>query len=494
MEENNIINNDNLPMDDDGQMRLFEVPAATDRIIKANALIQRMGNTTLLGEKLLLLALSNIVERNFKDYINPYLKKIKENNGGDYSNGLVAEISLATVKQYLPISKKPGGRFYDDLDQLMNHGRLVTSWVIMYEDKDRISNVALITSALFDRKLGKLFIKFNSDAKDLVLRPKAYTELSKSIMFDFKNIEAFSCYQLLKSKITMLEWIQKNKKLPPLKEYSIEFELSELKFLTRTISIDMEDNSKRGIDVRRAIEERDFEAAEQIVKDKRKRKERWQMFKTDVLERASKEINGFKCPFKEDDESLEQYYNDCLNNHPTDIHFRCTLNTVGRGGKVIGVKFYISWDKKKRKNQEEEQVIPSAEVLERESAEDDFMDEMRAELASLPFEFKTKDLRSIAEKAQWDKDKVKKAMDLLKEQNHDNISSPVGWMISAIEKGYESTKKKENAPSMSRSAKAYNSYEQREYSKQDYDDIEQMLLQRTYDKVHEESSDNDGQE
>jgi hypothetical protein len=47
---------------------------------------------------------------------------------------------------------------------------------------------------------------------------------------------------------------------------------------------------------------------------------------------------------------------------------------------------------------------------------------------------------------------------------------------------------------MSRSAKAYNSYEQREYSKQDYDDIEQMLLQRTYDKVHEESSDNDGQE
>lgn len=135
------------------------------------------------------------------------------------------------------------------------------------------------------------------------------------------------------------------------------------------------------------------------TKDKKVKYDTWKDFKVRVLDPSVEEIN-----------------------EKTDIYVEYTL---GRGARrrVIDIEFHVELSRK----------IPSLYMKKEKSAEEieDFLDDMRI---IMPVVIKTKDLKTIAEAADYDIDKIKKAVDLCNKAG--NIENVVVFLIMAIKENY----------------------------------------------------------
>ena len=140
------------------------------------------------------------------------------------------------------------------------------------------------------------------------------------------------------------------------------------------------------------------------TKDKKIKYDTWKDFKVRVLDPSVEEIN-----------------------EKTDIYVEYTLGRGARG-KVIDIEFHVELSRK----------IPALCMRKKKSEEEieDFLDNMRM---IMPIVIKTKDLKTIAEAADYDIDKIKKAVDMCNKAG--NIENMVGFLITAIKENYTNISK-----------------------------------------------------
>ena len=141
----------------------------------------------------------------------------------------------------------------------------------------------------------------------------------------------------------------------------------------------------------------------------------------------------------------------------TSIRFEYEPIRVGTGGKTNSIRFLI-YDKKTTKVEEVEKK--TIKILTPEEKED-FIDQVNEVIEE---KLKVKDLRAIAEAAEYDISKVEKAYKvLLSSGKIDNIT---GFMIKAIQDGYEE-------PVMRQKKTEFNNFKQNIY---DFTELEEQLL------------------
>ena len=396
---------------------------------KSNNLIQSLGKTTLLSNKVFLTSLLKIEERNgVPEAEREYYKRLETASGTDFTKGLVAEFRNSDLRN---IMGNKSGSYYTQIAELMDptHEKsLRNQWVIMVKNPEDglYGSTDVITATLYDDKNGKLYIKFSNEPrikKELHELKNNYTLLNYGLMMQFKSIYAYRIYELLMSRIGREDSITKEKK----DEYMFNYGLSELKYFLGIL------DPYINKDVRAALAGPcpDFEKIEDMMSGERVMP-RYNDFKKYALVKAKEEIDEI-----------------------TDFIFDFGPVRNGRGGKVVSVDL-IMRRKKKEKTSENRNLLTDEE-------KDALLDEM-AEFIKYPL--KIKDLRAIAEAANYDMDKIKKAYQIM-ESSGSEKTNVVGYLIKAIKEDYTAIKGRAGYNN------TFNSFPQRDY---DFEELEKEIL------------------
>ncbi len=429
-----------------GQYRIYDQREKYDIDIpvfvkKSNMLIKRVGSTTLMSEKILLAAIATANMRKKKDYEGTeeglYLAELKKDGENDFSDGLVSEFRTSELKSMLKIKTS---RYYDQLDEYMNNQLFQESWTIMStvknSDKDAKHQVHCIIGTTYDRKNGRVFIKWNPDLAEKILCSKGNgTMLSLDLMADFKDLQSFNMYQLLKEEISYAEYLQtKVRKQEPLAEYCVEFNLAELKFLISINQVSFKDPREK--ETRDLIRDGRWEDAEKSLKKASQTDiggrmyDNWYNFRRKTLASASLAINGFKESFyKHGDKEFDEL---CDQNHTTDIHYRTEM--VKRGQAVCGLRFFVRWDKKFDYRSKGEIVEPTVE--EKKADEERHHERFRLDISEIAgIELTYDDINALMDAAGNDIHRVEAACAYMRNYGPE-IENIVGFLIDAIRKGY----------------------------------------------------------
>ncbi len=429
-----------------GQYRIYDQREKYDIDIpvfvkKSNMLIKRVGSTTLMSEKILLAAIATANMRKKKDYEGTeeglYLAELKKDGENDFSDGLVSEFRTSELKSMLKIKTS---RYYDQLDEYMNNQLFQESWTIMStvknSDKDAKHQVHCIIGTTYDRKNGRVFIKWNPDLAEKILCSKGNgTMLSLDLMADFKDLQSFNMYQLLKEEISYAEYLQtKVRKQEPLAEYCVEFNLAELKFLISINQVSFKDPREK--ETRDLIRDGRWEDAEKSLKKASQTDiggrmyDNWYNFRRKTLASASLAINGFKESFyKHGDKEFNEL---CDQNHTTDIHYRTEM--VKRGQAVCGLRFFVRWDKKFDYRSKGEIVEPTVE--EKKADEERHHERFRLDISEIAgIELTYDDINALMDAAGNDIHRVEAACAYMRNYGSE-IENIVGFLIDAIRKGY----------------------------------------------------------
>ncbi|GEM_PF-2310985 len=371
---------------------------------KSNSLIQSIGKTTLLANKVFLTALLKVEKRNgCPTKLKPYYDKLKSVSKVDFSKGLVAEFSNSDMRKFLP---SKSGSFYKNIDELMDVNSphsLKKQWgILIQNDEDGLYGfVDVITAMIYDRQNSKLFIKFSDEEqiqKEIYGLRKNYTILNYSLMMKFKSIYSYRIYEMILGRIGYEDGRTKVKR----DKYYFTYGLSQLKYQLGVL------DPYINADVRKALTEarteEDFERIEKSLSDEHTMM-RFSDFETYTLARAMKEINGLQDP---------------------DYIFDYEPTRSGRGGRITEVNFIITRVEKNTKTETEKFKLSEEE-------KDEILDRI-SDLIDEPL--KLKDIRAIAETADYDFDKVKAAYEIAEESSAD-IENLVGFLKSAIKNGYE---------------------------------------------------------
>ena len=429
-----------------GQYRIYDQREKYDIDIpvfvkKSNMLIKRVGSTTLMSEKILLAAIATANMRKKKDYEGTeeglYLAELKKDGDNDFSDGLVSEFRTSELKSMLKIKTS---RYYDQLDEYMNNQLFQESWTIMStvknSDKDAKHQVHCIIGTTYDRKNGRVFIKWNPDLAEKILCSKGNgTMLSLDLMADFKDLQSFNMYQLLKEEISYAEYLQtKVRKQEPLAEYCVEFNLAELKFLISINQVSFKDPREK--ETRDLIRDGRWEDAEKSLKKASQTDiggrmyDNWYNFRRKTLASASLAINGFKESFYKHGD--KEFYELCDQNHTTDIHYRTEM--VKRGQAVCGLRFFVRWDKKFDYRSKGEIVEPTVE--EKKADEERHHERFRLDISEIAgIELTYDDINALMDAAGNDIHRVEAACAYMRNYGPE-IENIVGFLIDAIRKGY----------------------------------------------------------
>jgi len=429
-----------------GQYRIYDQREKYDIDIpvfvkKSNMLIKRVGSTTLMSEKILLAAIATANMRKKKDYEGTeeglYLAELKKDGDNDFSDGLVSEFRTSELKSMLKIKTS---RYYDQLDEYMNNQLFQESWTIMStvknSDKDAKHQVHCIIGTTYDRKNGRVFIKWNPDLAEKILCSKGNgTMLSLDLMADFKDLQSFNMYQLLKEEISYAEYLQtKVRKQEPLAEYCVEFNLAELKFLISINQVSFKDPREK--ETRDLIRDGRWEDAEKSLKKASQTDiggrmyDNWYNFRRKTLASASLAINGFKESFYKHGD--KEFYELCDQNHTTDIHYRTEM--VKRGQAVCGLRFFVRWDKKFDYRSKGEIVEPTVE--EKKADEERHHERFRLDISEIAgIELTYDDINALMDAAGNDIHRVEAACAYMRNYGSE-IENIVGFLIDAIRKGY----------------------------------------------------------
>lgn len=383
---------------------------------KDNDLISSKSKMTLLGRKVFDAAIMNVKETvNSKGM--PVIKavisgqELKEFIGADYD-------SIYTYVRRLIAPKPING------DKAKAPSLLDWKIIIRDDEQKRIIVRNVMTDAEFEN--GQLTIVFNNELKNkLVGIRNNYTMLNRQIVSKFKSEYSYQLYQFFKQTIDRQAAITKEKGPFELKMDLIDLKAQlgyidphEDEILYKAIT----DESVVTYDAIEGIEDKDYL---KLLRD-------YGTFRANAIERAKKDINKL-----------------------SDINMDYEPLKRGKGGRKVGFKFIISY--KEMKESEESDV----EEVKKEVDIFDFIDEMRT---FMDIDLSTKDLKSIAEAADCNIDKIKKAYGIMNAVQG-GVNNPTGFMIKAIKDGYKETS--------SARKNRFSNYERRDY---DFEQIEAQLL------------------
>jgi plasmid replication initiation protein len=254
-------------------------------------------------------------------------------------------------------------------------------------------------------------------------------------MMKFKSIYSYRIYEMILGRIGYEDGRTKVKR----DKYYFTYGLSQLKYQLGVL------DPYINADVRKALTEarteEDFERIEKSLSDEHTMM-RFSDFETYTLARAMKEINGLQDP---------------------DYIFDYEPTRSGRGGRITEVNFIITRVEKNTKTETEKFKLSEEE-------KDEILDRI-SDLIDEPL--KLKDIRAIAETADYDFDKVKAAYEIAEGSSAD-IENLVGFLKSAIKNGYEKP--------VSKKAKK-STFVDIDADEIDYDEIAKRKIDRQFNAV-----------
>ena len=348
---------------------------------KSNILIAAKYQSTLLENKLLAVSLA---------HSDKFYEDVDENGK---SNGVwVSKLKASIIRKILGVK---GGSFYKRLKDTAN---LMTTRNIGYinPEKKTFDYITLVMRAKYEG--GYLYLYYNPYIKNYLRQiNKNYTEFNLKIMVSFRSEYSFRLYELIKSQCYYI-----NKSPKKENTYMFSFGLSELMFDLGIIDADSNDI----ISILRNTENPDYDKAATRAKVRKKvLSNDWSEFKRNVLEVAIKEIN--------ENEDINMY----LSYDPV---------SKGKGKKYTHVIFTAIVGNELLLD---EQVEEEARYLSDEEKEN-FLDDINGILQG---KIKFKELRAIAEVANYNMAIIEEKYQIAKTQHIDNL---VGWMIAAIREDY----------------------------------------------------------
>lgn len=372
---------------------------------KSNELINAMGKGTALSQKLFAIGMQNI--------------KIDE------TNNVVATIYGTELRKMF---KSSSGSLYEHIEALCDKqikGATIFDWILLMKDKEngKIEAHQVVTDASF--KNGTLTLRYNNSLTDKIVNlQKDYTVLSLSDTLSLKSVYSLRLYEMLKSAYDYQRAVTKRQG-----ELVFEYDITELKLELGII------NSGGSKEIKAELEKDcpDYDKIEALAAEKtgQTKYKEYKIFNRNVLAKARDELN--------EKTSLVVDY-----------------EPIKNGRKAVAIRFFVT--KKDLTIEKEEKIIP----VNRQYIMDDLFDLMCSV-------FKSREIREIAEYADYDVDKITKAFNYMQEYGAD-IDVPIAFMKDCIRNEYYAN----TSSFKTKKVNSFNNFMQNQVT--DFDELEKQLL------------------
>ena len=342
----------------------------------------------------------------------------------DETNNVVATIYGTELRKMF---KSSSGSLYEHIEALCDRqikGATIFDWNLLMKDKEngKIEAHQVVTDASF--KNGTLTLRYNNSLTDKIINlQKDYTVLSLSDTLSLKSVYSLRLYEMLKSAHDYQSAVTKRQG-----ELVIDYYLTELKLELGII------NSGGSKEIKAELE-KDFpdydridELAEKTGQTKYKE---YKIFNRNVLSKAKDELNKKT--------SLQVEY-----------------EPVKSGRKTVKIRFFVT--KKGAENIKEVKVS--------QANKDEILDDL---INLMHDNFKIREIREIAEAADYDYDKIEKAYDYMVNYNS-TVEVPIAFMKDCIKNEYYASKSSSKKADKS----SFSPFEQR--SGINFEELEKQLL------------------
>ena len=341
----------------------------------------------------------------------------------DNTNNVVATIYGTDLRKMF---KSSSGSLYEHIEALCDRqikGATIFDWNLLMKDKEngKIEAHQVVTDASF--KDGTLKLRYNNSLTDKIVNlQKNYTVLSLADTLSLKSVYSLRLYEMLKSAYDYKKALTKEAG-----EQAFDYNLTELKLELGII------NSGGSKEIKSELE-KDFpdydridELAEKTGQTKYKE---YKIFNRNVLSKAKDELNK-KTSLNVDYEPIKS------------------------GRRAVGIRFFVS-QKESVAEKSKSLIINKDEVL------DDLID-------LLHNDFKVREIREIAESAEYDFEKIRKSYEYMLSYPS-KIDVPIAFLKECIKNEYYNNVATPKYPSTN----TFNSFEQN--SEENFEELERMLL------------------
>ena len=348
----------------------------------------------------------------------------------DETNNVVATIYGTELRKMF---KSSSGSLYEHIEALCDRqikGATIFDWNLLMKDKEngKIEAHQVVTDASF--KNGTLTLRYNNSLTDKIVNlQKDYTVLSLADTLSLKSVYSLRLYEMLKSAYDYQSAVTKNRG-----ELVFDYMLTELKLELGII------NSGGSKEIKTELEknEPDYDKIEELAEKTGQTKyKEYKVFNRNVLSKAKDELN--------EKTSLVIDY-----------------EPIKNGRKTAGIRFFV-----KKKESEAPGITKPLEVN-KEEVLDELIDLMHDD-------FKLREIRDIAETADYDISKIKKAYDYMISYSG-TVEVPIAFMKDCIKNEYyNSSAALKSGKSGKKTVKnSFNDFEQR--TDYDFEELERQLL------------------
>lgn len=278
-------------------------------INKSNLIINAIGHPSVTAQKIFNMALKYIdIDRKLSPAELRYFKEIELKSGVDFSSGIVSNFNQSDFLRLIP---GRNNAWVETRDRLFSRDKgLVTEYTVSIPDETGSYSTGitpLITGAYYDDNLKKIYIKFQDSEvmrKELTTLSR-YTRLTLNIESRFKSSYTIRIYEILESYIGKEDWksSQNHWSTDGIYEYQIGTE--RLKWMIGAIYVKEvvdDDEMKKDLKKMQTYINNQVDLCKSDEDYDRIREKygewlsdtKWDHFKSNILERAIKELNENK--------------------------------------------------------------------------------------------------------------------------------------------------------------------------------------------------------
>ena len=341
----------------------------------------------------------------------------------DEYNNVVATIYGSELRKMFNSSS---GSLYEHIEALCDQqikGATIFDWKLLMKDRKngKIEAHQVVTDASF--KNGTLTLRYNNYLTDKIINlQKDFTVLSLADTISLKSVYSLRLYEMLKSAYDYQRAITKCQG-----ELVVEYNLTELKL---ELGIITSGGSK---EIRSELEKDypDYDKIEELAeKTEQTKYKEYKIFNRNVLAKAKEELNKKT--------SIQVDY-----------------APIKNGRKTVGIRFFVI----KKDNS------PSSTPKLVKADKDDILDEL---IDLMHDDFKMREIREIAEEADYDLDKIKKSYEYMKGYSK-TVEVPIAFMKECIRNEYYLQKRN----TLKTRINSFNNFEQQ--TDIDFDELERQL-------------------
>ncbi len=341
----------------------------------------------------------------------------------DEYNNVVATIYGSELRKMF---NSTSGSLYEHIEALCDQqikGATIFDWKLLMKDRKngKIEAHQVVTDASF--KNGTLTLRYNNYLTDKIINlQKDFTVLSLADTISLKSVYSLRLYEMLKSAYDYQRAITKCQG-----ELVVEYNLTELKL---ELGIITSGGSK---EIRSELEKDypDYDKIEELAeKTEQTKYKEYKIFNRNVLAKAKEELNKKT--------SIQVDY-----------------APIKNGRKTVGIRFFVI----KKDNS------PSSTPKLVKADKDDILDEL---IDLMHDDFKMREIREIAEEADYDLDKIKKSYEYMKGYSK-TVEVPIAFMKECIRNEYYLQKRN----TLKTRINSFNNFEQR--TDIDFDELERQL-------------------